>query len=121
MTKKVFPIKEEKKPKLFRHLGKCLNGYKIWTVAAAFFGWTEVVLEVFIPMLMAVIVDGGLYREPDFIMKEYFPAALVADRNRFVLVAGAIMIGVACLSMLCGLLSARFSAIASQGFAKQLR
>ena len=117
----MFPIKKEKKPKLFRHLGKCLNGYKIWTIAAAFFGWTEVVLEVFIPMLMAVIVDGGLYREPDFIMKEFFSAELIADRNRFVLVTGAIMIGVACLSMVCGLLSARFSAIASQGFAKQLR
>lgn len=50
-----------------------------------------------------------------------FPQALIADRNAFVLTVGAIMVGVACLSLLCGLLSARFSAIAGQGFAKNLR
>lgn len=102
-------------------MGKCLNHYKLWTVSAAFFGWTEVILEVFIPMLMAVIVDGGLYREEDFMMKGLFPPELVANRDRFVIVVGAIMVAVACVSMLCGLLSARFSAIASQGFAKNLR
>ena len=72
-------------------------------------------------MLMAVIVDGGLYREEDFLLKSYFPPQLIADRDRFVLVVGAIMVLVACISMTCGLLSARFSAIASQGFAKNLR
>lgn len=72
-------------------------------------------------MLMAVIVDGGLYREEDFMMKSLFPPELIANRDRFVMVVGAIMVVVACVSMLCGLLSARFSAIASQGFAKNLR
>ena len=43
------------------------------------------------------------------------------DRDRFVLTVGGIMVGVACLSMACGLLSARCSAICSQGFAKNLR
>lgn len=114
-------MEKKKKPKLFRHLGKCLNHYKLWTVCAAFFGWTEVVLEVFIPMLMAVIVDGGLYREEDFMLKSLFPAELIADRNRFVITVGVIMVVAACCSMACGLLSARFSAIASQGFAKNLR
>lgn len=102
-------------------MGKCLNNYKLWTLTAAFFGWTEVILEVFIPMLMAVIVDGGLYREEEFLMKRFFSPELIADRNRFVLVVGGIMVIVACISMVCGLLSARFSAIASQGFAKNLR
>ena len=72
-------------------------------------------------MLMAVIVDGGLYREEDFMLRGLFPDALVAQRDRFVLTVGGIMVGIACLSMACGLLSARFSAIASQGFAKNLR
>ena len=102
-------------------MGKCLNHYKLWTVLAAFFGWTEVILEIFIPMLMAVIVDGGLYREEDFMLKSFFSPNLIADRNRFVITVGLIMVIVACLSMVCGLLSARFSAIASQGFAKNLR
>ena len=72
-------------------------------------------------MLMSVIVDGGLYREENFMLRSLFPDALVADRDRFVLTVGGIMVGVACLSMACGLLSARCSAICSQGFAKNLR
>lgn len=78
-------------------------------------------LEIFIPMLMSVIVDGGLYRERDFMLRSLFPASLIANRNRFVLTVGGIMVFVACLSMVCGLLSARCSAVASQGFAKNLR
>ncbi len=100
---------------------KCLNGYRGHLTAAAVFGGLEVVLEVFIPMLMSVIVDGGLYREEDFMLRGLFPDALVAQRNRFVLTVGGIMVIIACLSMICGLLSARFSAVASQGFAKNLR
>ena len=114
-------IKKQKKTKSLRHLGKCLSGYRGWTAAAAIFGGLEVVLEVFIPMLMSVIVDGGLYREEDFMLRGLFPDALVAQRDRFVLTVGGIMVGIACLSMACGLLSARCSAIASQGFAKNLR
>lgn len=78
-------------------------------------------LEIFIPILMSVIVDGGLYREEDFMLHSLFPEALIANRNRFVLIVGALMVFVACLSMVCGLLSARCAAVASQGFAKNLR
>ena len=102
-------------------MGKCLAGYRGWAAAAALFGGLEVVLEVFIPMLMSVIVDGGLYREEDFMLRGLFPDALVAQRDRFVLTAGGIMALIACLAMVCGLRSARCSAIASQGFAKNLR
>ncbi len=109
------------KKKTLRYLGRCLGSYKKWTILAAVFGWSEVVLEVFIPVLMSVIVDGGLYREEEFFLSSLFSPALIADRDRFVLTVGGIMVGVACLSLACGLLSARFSAIASQGFAKNLR
>ena len=119
--KKVWIIKNQNKHGSLRHIGRCLRGYRGWTAAAAFFGGFEVILEVFIPMLMSVIVDGGLYREKDFMLRSLFPDALVADRDRFVLTVGAVMTGIACLSMACGLLSARCSAVASQGFAKNLR
>ena len=80
-------------------------------------------LEVLIPMLMSVIVDGGLYREQDFpsAARAVFREALIANRDRFVLTVGIIMVIVACCSMACGILSARCSAVASQGFAKNLR
>lgn len=99
-------------------LGK---SYGRFTLLAAFFGGAEVMLEVFIPMLMSTIVDGGLYREESFMLQQFFSPELIANRNRFVLTVGAIMVAVACVSMMCGLLSARFSAVASQGFAKNLR
>ena len=70
---------------------------------------------------MSIIVDGGLYREENFMLKELFPASLLEDRDTFVLVVGGIMVFVACLSMVCGLFSARYAAISSQGFAKNLR
>ena len=114
-------IKEKNKKSIFRYLKKNFKGYGGWTVLAAFFGCAEVMLEVLIPMLMSVIVDGGLYREEDFMLKQFFPQSLVDDRNRFVLTVGLIMVIIAILSMTCGLLAARFSAVSSQGFAKNLR
>lgn len=78
-------------------------------------------MEVFIPLLMSAIVDGGLDRQEDFMLKSWFSPELIANRNRFVLTAGLIMVIIACISMAFGLLSARFSAISSQGFAKNLR
>ncbi len=102
-------------------MGKNLKGYSFSTVIAVFFGFTEVMLEVLIPMLMSVIVDGGLYRKENFMLHEYFPPELVANRDKFVITVGLIMVIVAILSMTCGLLAAKFSAVASQGFAKNLR
>lgn len=117
----MLPLGKKKKEHLFRHLGENLRNYRLWTAAAAIFGGLEVILEVFIPLLMSIIVDGGLYREENFMLSWLFPAELVANRDRFVITVGAIMVLTACLSMACGLLSARFSAVASQGFAKNLR
>lgn len=114
-------MEEQKKKSIFRHIGKNLKGYGIWTVLTMVFGCLEVMLEVLIPMLMSVIVDGGLYREEDFMLRELFSPELIADRNRFVITVGLIMVCVAIVSMMCGLLAARFSAVASQGFAKNMR
>lgn len=112
---------KKKKTGDYRHLGRSLGAYKKWTVLALVFGVTEVMLEIMIPLLMSVIVDGGLYRKESFMLQPMFPPELIADRNRFVMTVGGIMVIVACCSMASGLLAARCSAIASQGFAKNLR
>ena len=70
---------------------------------------------------MSTIVDGGLYRESTFMLQGLFSPELIANRSRFVLTVGAIMVGVACLSMAMGVLAARCSAIATQGFARNMR
>ena len=72
-------------------------------------------------MLMSTIVDGGLYRESTFMLQGLFSPELIANRSRFVLTVGAIMVGVACLSMAMGVLAARCSALATQGFARNMR
>ena len=112
---------KEQKKSIFRHLGKNFEGYKKYTVLTMFFGCADVMLEVLIPMLMSVIVDGGLYREEDFMLKWLFSPELIGNRNRFVITVGIGMVCVAIVSMMCGLLAAKFSALASQGFAKNLR
>ena len=114
-------MNEKKKKGIFRHIGKNIKGYGTATGLTMLFGCMEVMLEVLIPMLMSVIVDGGLYREEEFMLKSFFSAELIANRNRFVITVGLIMVCVAIVSMMCGLLAAKFGAVASQGFAKNLR
>lgn len=114
-------MEARKKPGALRHVWPNLKGYGGWTVASGVFVSLEVVLEVLIPMLMAVIVDGGLYRKEEFLLKAWFDPELVANQRRFVLTVGGIMVITACLSMVCGIIAARASAVASQGFAKNLR
>lgn len=112
---------EEKRRSVFRNMGGCLNGYKLATVISPLTIMFEVLLEVLIPILMATIVDGGLYRAADFKLKPFFSAALIADRNRFVITVGCIMIAAALCSFAFGCMAARFSAVASMGFAANLR
>lgn len=65
----------------------------------------EVVMEVIIPFIMARIIDVG-----------------IAGKDLpFVARYGAIMIGLAIISLTCGVLGTRFSTVAAQGFAYTLR
>ncbi len=65
----------------------------------------EVVMEVIIPFIMAKIIDVG-----------------IAGKDLpFVAIYGGIMIGLALISLTCGMLGTRFSTVAAQGFACTLR
>ncbi len=114
-------MEHQKKRGALRHVWPNLKGYGGWTAASAVFVSVEVLLEVLIPLLMTVIVDGGLYRKEAFLLRDWFPPELIANQPRFVLTVGGIMVLTACLSMVCGVVAARASAVASQGFAKNLR
>lgn len=102
-------------------MGGCLKGCVPATILSPVTISLEALMEVCIPLLMATIVDGGLYRAEEFKLKPFFSAALIADRNRFVITVGCIMILAALFSFAFGCLSARFSAVASMGFAANLR
>ncbi len=104
-----------------KHLLPCLKGFERPTLLTPLFLIMEVLLEVLIPMLMAAIVDGGLYREEDFMLRELLPQALVDDRRLLTLVLGGFMILAALCSLSFGMLAAYTSAKSSMGFARNLR
>ena len=65
----------------------------------------EVLMEVIIPFIMARIIDVG-----------------IAGKNlSYVARYGGIMIGLAVISLTCGVMGTRFSTVAAQGFACTLR
>ena len=115
----------EKKNKGMSQIMACIKGYWIPTVLTPVFIIFEVLLEVFIPLLMAAIVDGGLNKSDKFILKEVFikvfGAELVGDSARFVITLGGLMVIAALLSLTFGMLAARTAAVSSMGFAKNLR
>ena len=114
-------MSHRKKSGILRHVKPNLKGYEWWTAASVVFISLEVLLEVLIPKLMSVIVDGGLYQKTDYGLQRWFPLSLAENQTRFVLTVGLVMVITACLSMTCGVISARASSVASQGFAKNLR
>ncbi len=105
----------------FKNILPCAKGYLIPTILTPLFIIFEVLLEVFIPMLMAALVDGGLYRVDNFLLAQYFSPELIANQKQFVIVVGLIMILAALMSLLFGSLAARTAAVAGMGFAKNLR
>jgi len=114
-------IEKAKKPSGIRHLVPCIKGFERPTLLTPVFLIFEVLLEVLIPMLMAAIVDGGLYKKDNFMLKELLPQTLVDDRKMLTIVLGGFMILAALCSLMFGMLAAYTSAKSSMGFAKNLR
>ena len=87
--------------KLFSYLGK----YKKQAILAPIAVAGEVVLEIYIPFLMAKIIDVG-----------------IAQKDlRYVVETGLLMMAAALLSLACGSVAARLAAVAAAGFAKEIR
>lgn len=90
---------------MIKRLSKCIREYKKPSLLAPLFVSLEVILEVFIPFLMASIIDDGIKN---------------GDTN-YILRIGILLVIMAALSLTCGALSGKYAAIASAGFAKNLR
>lgn len=90
---------------MFKKLGACIGEYKKSSMLAPLFVTFEVILEVLIPWLMAYIIDFGIEQR---------------DLQTVVWI-GVILIILVGLSMFCGAMSGKYAAIASAGFAKNLR
>ena len=90
---------------MFKKLLPCLGKYKKYAFLTPIFVVVEVILEVFIPFLMARIVDVGIKN----------------GDTEFIIRTGIIMIIMALLALGFGVLHGRFAAVASVGFAKGIR
>ena len=90
---------------MIKRLMKSIREYKSPSLLAPFFVALEVVLEVIIPLLMANLIDDGIYQ----------------GEMRLVYKIGIELIICAILSLIFGMLSGMFAAKASSGFAKNLR
>ena len=86
-------------------LAKSIRQYKQASILSALFVAFEVVLEVLIPLVMKDLIDKGID---------------LGDMQ-VILRLGGLLVLLALASLLLGALSGRFCAIASSGFARNLR
>ncbi len=105
----------------FKRYSSFVKGYWLPTILTPFFMIFEVALEVLIPLLMAAIVDGGLYATDDFLLRSVIPASLETGSTRLIFTLGGLMVIAALLSLACGVLGARTGSVAALGFSKNLR
>ena len=113
--------KTKKKGPGIKHLKPCVKGYVTPSVLTPVLIVFEVALEILIPLLMAALVDGGLYRVDEYQLQGVISHLPYRNNLQFVLWVGGLMVLASLLSLLCGALAARTSAVASMGFAKNLR
>lgn len=90
---------------MIKHLAKCIREYTLPSLLAPFFVTLEVIIEVFIPTIMASIIDDGI----------------AANDMSHIVKTGILLVILALLSLSCGALSGKYAATASAGFAKNLR
>lgn len=90
---------------MYKTLAKSLRQYKKPSFLTMFFMGLEVSMEIFIPFLMAKVLDKGL---------------LNGDIE-YALKIGALMLVIACLSMLFGVLAGKYSSDAAVGLSTNIR
>ena len=90
---------------MLKKLAPYIGEYKKETLLSPVCIAIEVIMEVILPMLMAMVIDNGVN---------------VGDMN-YVLKMGLLMLVVAFVSLAGGALCGKYAAIASTGFSKNLR
>lgn len=90
---------------MYKTIFSKVGEYKKQAVLAPITIVGEVIMEVTIPMVMSKIIDNGIK----------------AGKISYVAGMGLLMVAMSLLSLCFGALSARFSAVAAMGFAKNLR
>jgi len=90
---------------MFKILGKSVREYKKLALTTPVLVMLEVIMEVIIPLLMAELIDNGIY----------------SGQMNQILKIGIVLVFAAVISLLLGVLSGMTASKASSGFAKNLR
>lgn len=110
-----------------KKMASCIGEYKPHAIFTSVLVALEVLFEIFIPLIMAQIVNVGMAEnaaEFTFTLQlGKLSLALFTMTNRvsFIVTCGAMMVGMALVSLFFGTMSGKLAATASTGFAKNLR
>ena len=90
---------------MIRKLAKSVREYKKESILSGLFITIEVIMEVLIPLVMAYLIDDGINAHNEMVVWK----------------SSMVLLAIATVSLTAGILSSKFSARASCGFAKNLR
>ena len=90
---------------MIKTLAKQIKEYKKDSILSPIYIAAEVVLELLLPFIMASMIDDGVE----------------VGNMKHIVITGVIMLVVAMLSLFCGVMCGKHAAIASTGFAKNVR
>ena len=90
---------------MIKTLLKQIKEYKKDSILSPIYIAAEVILELLLPFIMASMIDDGVE----------------VGNMKHIVITGVIMLVVAMLSLLCGVMCGKHAAIASTGFAKNVR
>lgn len=90
---------------MLKKLSASIRQYKRQSLLAPLFVTFEVILEVLIPTIMAYLIDNGINK----------------GNMEVITKTGLILVAACIISLICGILSGKFAAEASTGFAANLR
>ena len=90
---------------MLKTLASQVKEYKKASIITPIFVTFEVIMELLIPLLMSTLIDNGIS----------------TGNMKHVFIVGGVMVVIAGLSLLFGVLSGKSAALASTGFAKNLR
>ncbi len=101
--------------------------YKKTSFLTSLFVVMEVIIEIFIPLIMAQLINVGMdnsITDFTFVMsfgKWSLPVFTLGTRIQFIVVCGVLTIVLALISMMFGILSGKYAATSSTGFSKNVR
>ena len=90
---------------MLKTLASQVKEYKKASIITPIFIVCEVIMELLIPLLMSTLIDDGIS----------------TGNMKHVFIIGGVMVVISALSLLFGVLSGKYAALASTGFAKNLR